>query len=325
MRLSRDVTCTSNLPGLVHTVPTRSERQTAPPVRCRRAVSDTLGDMSWPEPRTEAGRRALAAVLAHPRSTLLATDFDGVLAKIVTDPARAFADPAALAALERIGARIGQVVVITGRPAQTAVRLGRLCGRPGLGRLVVLGQYGVERWDAATDHFVNPPAPDNIEDVMSDIHHLLDGLGLAEAHVEDKGRAVGVHTRKLPRPKEALRRLRGPVAELAERHGYRVEPGKHVLELRAHGTDKGDALRTIVAETAARQVIYAGDDLGDLPAFEAVRAMQSDGVPALGVFSASVEEDTLVQVSDLVLQGVDGTAAWLSGLADALESCSGRA
>ena len=42
-----------------------------------------------------------------------------------------------------------------------------------------------------------------------------------------------------------------------------MEPSKKVWELRAPGMDKGVALRSIVDETGARQVIFAGDDLGD--------------------------------------------------------------
>ena len=44
------------------------------------------------------------------------------------------------------------------------------------------------------------------------------------------------------------------------RHGLVVEQGKNVREIRAPGTDKGAALRSIVDETGARLVIFAGDD-----------------------------------------------------------------
>ena len=270
-------------------------------------------------PRSEPGRRALQAVLDDPAHALLATDFDGVLAEIVDDPGSAVGDEDAMAALGRIGARVGQVVVITGRPALTAVRLGRLRGRPGLDRLVVLGQYGVERWDAATDELIDPPPPEGIEALAAELPALVDRLGLSAVTVEDKGRARVLHTRRLPEPAEALQRLREPVTDLAERHGLTVEPGKNVLEIRDAGQDKGAALRSIVAETDATSAIYIGDDLGDLPAFHAIRAFSEDGFAALGICSASVEQDALIAVSDLVVDGVPGVAAWLTALADALD------
>ena len=80
--------------------------------------------MGLPEPRTTVGAQALQAIIESPNDTLIGLDFDGTLAPIVDDPEQAYADPAAVAALGRLGERVGAVVVITGRPVRTAVRLG---------------------------------------------------------------------------------------------------------------------------------------------------------------------------------------------------------
>ena len=276
--------------------------------------------MSLPEPRTAAGARALEAIIAHPGATLVGLDFDGTLAPIVDDPERAYADPAAVAALGRLGSLVGVVAVITGRPARTAVRLGGFDRVAGLGSMVLLGQYGVERWNAAENDFVLPPEPAEVGAAAAELPGLLAGLGLAEVRIEHKGRAVGVHTRTLADPAAAFARLEVPVRELADRHGLRVEPGKNVWEIRASGLDKGDTLRALVVETGARQVVFAGDDLGDLPAFEAVRALRDEGLPGLLVCSASHEEDALVAISDVVLDGPAGVAGWLTALADAIDA-----
>ncbi|HZA71731.1 MAG TPA: trehalose-phosphatase [Propionibacteriaceae bacterium] len=276
--------------------------------------------MSLPEPRTAVGAQALQKIIDSPGDTLIALDFDGTLAPIVDDPERAYADPAAVAALGRLGERVGAIVVITGRPVRTAVRLGGFNAVTGLGSMVVLGQYGVERWNAAGDSYVLPPEPDEIVAVAEEIPPLLASLGLAKARVEHKGRAVGVHTRTLADPAQAFGNLEAPIRALAERHGLRVEPGKNVWEIRASGVDKGASLRSMVAEAGARQVVFAGDDLGDLPAFEAVRALRAEGLPGLLVCSASYEEDALVAISDVILDGTAGVADWLGALADAIDA-----
>ena len=157
------------------------------------------------------------------------------------------------------------------------MRLGRFAGMPGLESMVVLGQYGVERWDARTGEFTVPPEPEEITRVAEELPAVLSSLGLADARVEHKGRAIGVHTRELDGAGEAFEQLVQPLTELAERHHLQIEPGKNVLEIRAPGIDKGDALRQIVAEQGPRQVIFAGDDLGDLPAFRAVEELRSRG------------------------------------------------
>jgi trehalose 6-phosphate phosphatase len=69
---------------------------------------------------------------------------------------------------------------------------------------------------------------------------------------------------------------------------------------------KGEALRQVVAESDAGGVLFAGDDLGDLEAFEAARSLRSQGLPALLVCSGSVEEQTLADIADLVVDGPDG-------------------
>ena len=96
--------------------------------------------MSLPEPLTAAGAKALQAILSSPSDTLIATDFDGTLAPIVDDPEQAYANPEAVAALGRLGHRVGAVVVITARQARTAVRLGRFREVNGLRSMTVLGQ-----------------------------------------------------------------------------------------------------------------------------------------------------------------------------------------
>ena len=274
--------------------------------------------MSLPEPLTALGAAALEAIVRSPSETLIASDFDGTLAPIVDDPERAYADPDAVAALGRLGEHVGTVVVITGRPARMAVRLGRFREVAGLGSMIVLGQYGVERWDAAADEYRLPPNPPQIGAVADELPKILDSLGLAEARIEDKGRAIAVHARSLSDPKGALAALADPLADLAERHRLVLTPGKNVWEIRSPGIDKGATLRTIVDEIAARQVIFAGDDLGDLPAFRAVRELATQGMAGLLVCSASNEEDALTELSDVIVDGPGGLAVWLNKLADRL-------
>jgi trehalose 6-phosphate phosphatase len=258
--------------------------------------------------------------MERPAETLIGVDFDGTLAPIIDNPEEAFAHPAAVAALSRLGTLVGVIAVITGRPARTAVRLGGFQGAAGLDNMVVLGQYGVERWDAATGEFSIPPEPAAITAVSHELPGILAGLGLTDVRVEHKGRAIGVHTRELGDSVAAFEQLAEPLGELAARHGLLIEPGKNVLEIRAPGFDKGDALRQLVEEKSIQQVIFAGDDLGDLPAFRAVEQLRGEGVPGLLLCSGSHEEDALIEMADLIVDGPEGVADWLTRLADSLEA-----
>ena len=270
--------------------------------------------MPLPTPQGQPGRAGLAALLDNPRQALVGLDFDGTLAPIVPDPEQARAHPGVRPVLERLAPLVGRVAVITGRPAEVAVDYGGLHDVTGL---TVLGHYGLERW---TDGQVSaPPHSEAVETVRRRLPALLENLGAAPGTaVEDKGRSVAVHVRRAADPAAALAVVDGPLRELAAEVGLVVEPGRMVLELRPPGADKGGALRTLVAEAAPSAVVFVGDDLGDLAAFDAVDELRSDGLPGLLVCSGSAEEAALAERADLVVDGPPGVVALLEALADEL-------
>jgi trehalose 6-phosphate phosphatase len=276
-----------------------------------------------PTPRTSAGADGLAAILDEPQHAVVALDFDGTLAPIVADPEQARAHPEALPVLSRLAPRLCAVAVITGRPAEAAVRHGGFGGADNLDHLTVLGAYGAERWDAATGLIHAPPAPRGIEAVRTRLPALLEKLAAPEGTwVEDKGRALAVHTRRTADPAGAFTLLREPVFALAAQHGLVVEPGRMVLELRAPGVDKGAALGEYVREVGAGAVLYAGDDLGDVAAFVAVEKLREEGVPGLLVCSGGgATNETVPELADradLLVDGPAGVVGLLGALVDAL-------
>jgi trehalose 6-phosphate phosphatase len=268
-----------------------------------------------PVPRTAVGREGLDALLAHPERALVALDFDGVLAPIVPDPADSRAHPDAVPALARLAGLGVALAVITGRPADVAVRFGGFADHPELAGLTVLGAYGTERWDAASGELRKPPPHPGVAAAREELPALLGDTGAA---IEDKGGAVAVHTRRAPDPAGAFAALRGPLTQLATRLGLALEPGRLVLELRPPGMDKGAALTSLVREISATAVLYAGDDLGDLAAFDAVVKLRETGVAGLRVCSGSAEVAELTEATDLTVDGPDGVTALLAGLAEAM-------
>jgi trehalose 6-phosphate phosphatase len=267
-----------------------------------------------PVPRTAEGRAGLAAIERDPGGALVAMDFDGTLAPIVADPDAARAHPGAAAALRGLAGLVGTLAVITGRPAAAAVELGGFGEVPGL---IVLGHYGWERWQDGV--VTAPPPPPGVEAARQRLPGVLAAAGAPEGTwTEDKGTALAVHTRRTADPAGALTHLAGPLAELAAAAGLVVEPGRMVIELRPPGMDKGAALTALAAERGSGAVMFAGDDLGDLAAFGAVRARRAAGHPGLTVGSASGEVTELTAEADLVVAGPAGVVALLGSLARSL-------
>jgi trehalose 6-phosphate phosphatase len=276
------------------------------------------GAPALPSPATDQGRAGLDALLAHPRRAVVVLDFDGTLSPIVPDPAQARAHPGAVPALAALAPRVGSVVVLTGRPAATAVEYGGFAGVTGLDRLTVLGHYGAERWEAATGHLESPGDHPGVAAARAELPEVLadapDGTW-----IEDKGgRAFAVHTRRTADPRAAFDALRGPLRDLADRHGLLLEPGSMVLELRPPGVDKGAALTEHLRAADPSAVLYAGDDLGDLAAYDAVDRFRAEGVPGLLVASAATDVPALTARADLTLAGPPAVVDFLAALATAL-------
>jgi len=276
----------------------------------------TTGRGALPRPGTEAGRAGLAALLGAPERALVALDFDGTLAPIVDDPARARALPEAVAALAALSPLVGTLAVITGRPALVAVQYGSLGQVPGV---VVLGHYGRQRW--CDGELSSPPPPAGLAVARERLPGVLAAARAPEGTwVEDKADALAVHTRRTAEPEAALGLVSGPLAELAAATGLTAEPGRLVIELRPPGADKGMALAGLAARRAPSAILFCGDDLGDRPAFAALRRLRSAGTPGLAVCSGSSEVSELADEADLVVDGPHGVAALLAALAAAITS-----
>ena len=268
---------------------------------------------------SSTGQERYDAFVAVASSAVVGLDFDGTLAPIVDDPADARIHPDAAAVLTELADVVRAVTVITGRPARQALALGELdevgndLGDSGK-ELYLFGQYGNERWSSTSRRIVSPRPPRGLATYLGALPALLRRLDAAGAFVEEKGLAVAVHTRRLPDPAGAFDRLLPELEKLATDHGLVVEPGRQVIEARAAGMDKGQVVRTVVEELSAGGFLFAGDDLGDVEAFEAVDDLREQGLPTFLVCSGSEEQQALAARADLVVEGPDGVLEFLRRL-----------
>jgi trehalose 6-phosphate phosphatase len=266
------------------------------------------------------GEQKYAALVRAAGRAVVGLDFDGTLAPIVEDPERAHIHPDAAEVLVDLAEVVEAVAVITGRPARQALDLGGLeevgntIGDHGK-ELYLFGQYGNERWSSTRRRIVSPRPPQGLSRFLRDLPRTLRGADAADAWVEDKGLAHAVHTRRMADPEAAYQRLLPALRDLADRNGLVLEPGRQVIEVRAPGMDKGKAVEALVEEVGAGAFVFAGDDLGDVEAFEAVAALGKEGMPTLLVCSASDEVSALVERADVVVHGPEGVLDFLRGLA----------
>ena len=119
-----------------------------------------------------------------------------------------------------------------------------------------------------------------------------------------------VPTDFMQHPYEFLDRVRadGPAHNLVFPHGAKVWLVTRYADV-----------RRLLSEAGAHVVAYLGDDLGDLPAFDAVDALRAEGGGGLTVASAGADAAReLADRADLVLDGPDAVVAFLRDLVAAL-------
>ena len=254
---------------------------------------------------------AIEAVAADPAAAALVLDFDGVLAPIVEDPETSAIPERAAASLAQLAASLGTVAVISGRPASFLVDKVRVAG------IRLLGSYGMEQVKGGNGQ-LSPAAAAWLGAVAEAREALVGLLGtLPGVRIEAKPASVAVHWRQAADRDAAAAEVESATAQVAAATGLRLEPGKLVIELRPPiDVDKGSAVADLIREARPGVTVYAGDDLGDLPALRVVR--QAGGY-ALAVDHGAETDAALPAVADEVIAGTDAFADWLAELARAIQ------
>ena len=266
-----------------------------------------------------AGTRRLPLVapllrLARRGSLLIATDFDGTIAPVVRDPKRARPLPEASRALAQLAAKTPVAVI----SARDLANLAQQCPIPGV---LLLGSYGLEPWMRLTsDERLpdRPPPSERLVRLARDLQDLTDWL--PGVQVETKAMGVAVHYRNSPEPRRAAQLVRRMVDQVASHEGLDVVRGKLVVELRPpRSGNKGTALAAILDRLEPRGCVFAGDDLGDLPAMEELHRRRQDMELALAI--GILGQDGSPRLGEVADRCLDGPRAWaelLQQLADSL-------
>ena len=201
--------------------------------------------------------RALGTVARVPR-LLVASDFDGTIAPIVSNPSDARPIPAAADALAALAAlRETTAALISGRALRD---LAELSGAPADVHLV--GSHGSEFnadfLDAVDDSARGLLA--DLEQTMSDLAARYPG-----ATIETKPVSVAFHVRNAA-PEHAQEALDAALAAVAD-WDVHVTEGKAVREFAVIDTDKGEALELLRRQGEADAIVFFGDDVTDEKAF----------------------------------------------------------
>jgi trehalose 6-phosphate phosphatase len=202
--------------------------------------------------------------------------------------------------LAELAGRYRAVVVVSGR---SATELLEWLGPD----IEIWGTHGVEHTQRGEVVLSEQAAPyaQQMTEVAAEAAARIDAADLDGAMVEDKRIVLGLHYRMAADRHRAQNELEGIAQDLADRHGLVLVSGKASFELRP----PIELSKRTVVEQRARQLelsaaCFIGDDLGDLPAFDALDSLAGENVATLRVAVDSDEApEELLRRADLVLQG----------------------
>jgi trehalose 6-phosphate phosphatase len=241
------------------------------------------------------GEAALAAVMkAQP---LLAFDFDGTLAPIVSRPDEARVAHDIERRLDRLGQRL-PLAIVSGRSVDDIRK--RFSFEP----RYVIGNHGAE------DPLVPRLPPAALDGMRARVRlHALDLQALGVG-IEDKGYSIALHYRQSNDRESALQLLGELVRDLPP--GLDAYGGKLVMNIvGSSAPNKAAAVASLVRQSGAPCAVFLGDDVNDEPVFAAAAPewltvkVGRDDTPSLAKFYVeSPDEVALVLQRMLALLGV---------------------
>lgn len=246
---------------------------------------------------------ALVAVLrTAPARTAILLDFDGTLAPIVDDPARAIPLGGVTDALRTLGRTYRRVAVISGRPV-------RYLQDHLPSSLALVGLYGLE--EVRDGEILTHPDAHGWRGTIDEVAtrartELPEAVG-----VEHKGLSLTLHVRQSP---DLVRVVDGWATAAAARTGLFVRRARMSAELHPPiDADKGTAVRALLTDIDV--ACFVGDDVGDVPAFDALDAHEAAGGTAVRFVVDSPELDpALRDRADVLLDGPPAVLAVLRAL-----------
>ncbi|MBF6349773.1 MULTISPECIES: trehalose-phosphatase [Nocardia] len=249
-------------------------------------------------------RRALATVARVPR-LLVASDYDGTLAPIVSDPAKAYPHGESVRALRALAGLTGTTAaVISGRALRDLAALSRLPVE-----VQLIGSHGSE-FDVGFVHAIDNDARQLLREVVTALSKIAaENPG---ASVEAKPASVALHVRNAA-PEIGRRALdqarQGPASWV----GVQVTEGKAVIELAVVPTDKGSALSTVRHQEGASAAVFFGDDVTDEKAFRVLCGPDIGIKVGDGESLAKYRVDSTEAVSHALAYLLEERRTWLAG------------
>lgn len=236
---------------------------------------------------------------------LVASDFDGTIAPLVSNPAAAEPDRDSVVALKALAALPQtHVAVISGRSLKDLA--GRL---PDIDRAHLVGSHGSE-FEVGFATPLEPQTQALYERLTAFLRELATSApGLL---LEEKPASLAFHFRNAS-DEDAEHAIQTIQAGPATWPGVHLRNGKKVIELSVVETDKGAALQRLRQRVGATAVLFVGDDVTDEDAFATLCGPDVGVKVGPGESLAKFRAADTIEVARALARLVERRAAWIAG------------
>jgi trehalose 6-phosphate phosphatase len=236
--------------------------------------------------------------------TAVITDIDGTISKIVLDPYEATITQIMRATLKKLVDKFQLVGIITGRNVKNAKEMLEVDG------LLYIGSHGLE-YLKDDEIYIEPEVEEYlpiIQKIAQNIQTEEELYNIKNILFQEKGLCFTVHYRKCEDLEGTHRKILEAINEMEGIEKFKITEGRKVVEIRPKiGHDKGTILEKLIFENDVEKIIYLGDDVTDVDAFNKLKELKENGnVNGAGIVVVSEEVPEFVKENaSFYVNGVD--------------------
>jgi trehalose 6-phosphate phosphatase len=246
----------------------------------------------------------------------LITDMDGTISPIPRDFLETPIPPPTIPQLTELTSRLDLLAVISGRKTGA---LREIINIPGV---KYIGHYGMEWWENG-QAVLHPDVSASLSDMRALAAELETLRSIDGVIVQDKWASISVHYNTVQQPSTAKQQIldfleKSPHIKnlrlMDEKTNIGIVPGVDI--------DKGTAVTGLIQQYHLSGAIYLGDDIGDLPAFRAIRvARERQEFMGLTVLvTGGATSQSLLHEVDFTLDGTQETETFLNWLVNNIKA-----
>ena len=235
--------------------------------------------------------------------TTIITDIDGTISEIGSTHNKLMITPNRKAVLTKLTENFHLVGVITGRDAIDASNILQL------NKMVYIGNHGLQKYING-QIFISPeieeciPLIQNVTKILKNKLNSLKGISF-----DYKKLSVTVHYRQSKEPLEVKRKILSIITDMNLSSLIKIIEGRKLIEIRPKiGHDKGSVLDEIIENRNIKKIIYLGDDINDVNAFDTLKKVKENGIQSASICVDSDETPNFVKESaDFYIKDVNET------------------